>query len=165
MAWCLHQGNFFRIMGTGFHDLSTDGVTQMPCQCLVRLENKTLLAFTTFQLCLLAHVADLHAAPLPLRRKLVLFLCRKRVWCEDTLSEISPGGTNFLPAACSKRFPLRTTRTIHLVDAEHKKTNASSPRPDPDAFFFSELMPPLCPLASVLIPVCFHGEKSKFIKA
>lgn len=59
-------------------------MTQMPCQCLVRLENKTLLAFTTFQLGVLAHVADLHAAPLPLRRKLVLFPCGKRVLSEGT---------------------------------------------------------------------------------
>lgn len=88
-------------------------------------------------------------------------------------SQISSAGTNFLPAACSKRFPFRRLlqppahkrRTIHLVDAEHRKTNANSRRPDPDAFYFSELMPSLCPPASMLIPVCFHGDKSQFIKA
>jgi len=68
-AWCLHQGNLFTLMGTGLHDLSTDGVTQMPCQCLMRLENETLLTLTTSQLCVLAHAADLRAAPLPPRRK------------------------------------------------------------------------------------------------
>lgn len=45
------------------------------------------------------------------------------------------------------------------------KPNPSSSRLDPDAFFFSELTPPLCPPASTLIPAYFHRGKNQCIKA
>ena len=89
-----------------------------------------------------------------------------------TLSPTSPGGTDFLPAACPQHFPsgrllqppARTPRPIPLVDAEHKTPDAGSPGPDPDASFISELKPPSCPPASMSHQLVFMERRASLLQ-